>query len=274
MYGLMSDNLPICGYRRRPYLLLFAVLACLSYFALAVPWLSPGALIATLLLLVTSLSLAVSDVVVDARVVEMARRDPANGANDLQSICWSSLALGGFLGSLLSGPAVRYLKPRGVFLLAAIGPGIIVVLSLLMRESRVRRSREGCLPTAKAQGQQLLRALMLPVVWKSALFIFLSTASSPSFGQVCGTRKRPAARHKGTAARQGQAGLRLKGRDDLGVVSQTLAKPVGDGGESGWRQEAAVTKPLQLQLELEGCSWTVTERYCFRGWGGSTVPQA
>ena len=41
----------------------------------------------------------------DGRMVEMARLDPARGANDLQSLSWIVLAAGGMLGALLSGPA-------------------------------------------------------------------------------------------------------------------------------------------------------------------------
>eukprot|EP00668_Euglena_longa_P011701 GGOE01014116.1.p1 GENE.GGOE01014116.1~~GGOE01014116.1.p1 ORF type:complete len:564 (-),score=142.75 GGOE01014116.1:255-1946(-) len=186
LYGILSDSLPLCGYRRCSYLLLCSAMACGAYITLSIPLLTSGAASATLCLLLTSLSVAFSDVVIDAKMVEMSRLDPANGANDLQSISWIMLAIGGILGSLLSGPMTDSLGPRPVFLFAAVGPLVIMVLALSMKERRqpARAQDAVCLRSAKQQTLLLVRSLRLPVVWKSALWIFLSGSISPTFGQV------------------------------------------------------------------------------------------
>lgn len=69
----MSDSLPIFGYRRRPYLILSGLLG-------SVVWIMLGTIVdnfwsATVSLLLISLSVAISDVIVDYLVVEMARKE-------------------------------------------------------------------------------------------------------------------------------------------------------------------------------------------------------
>eukprot|EP00667_Euglena_gracilis_P007159 EG_transcript_7231 len=186
LYGILSDSLPLFGYRRCSYLFLCSAMAGCAYVALSVPFLTRGAASATVCLLLTSLASSFNDVVIDAKMVEMSRLDPANGANDLQSISWIMLAIGGILGSILSGPTTDALGPRPVFLFAAAGPLIILVLALTMKERRqpAAAQRPACLKAAKKQTLMLLRSIRLPVVWKSALWIFLSGCISPSFDQI------------------------------------------------------------------------------------------
>lgn len=91
LYGFLSDGFPLLGYRRRSYLALSGVLGALSYLALASPGLVSTTAAATLACTLSSLSVAVSDVVADSIVVEKIR---AKGSADpklaggLQSLCW------------------------------------------------------------------------------------------------------------------------------------------------------------------------------------------
>lgn len=141
-------------------------------------------------LFLTSLSTAVNDVVIDARLVEVARVDPKNGANNLQSLSWCAMAVGGIMGSLLAGPALESFGPRAVFLLATVGPVSVSILSLFMTEPRVVQIHSDqdpvaqCCARAKHQFAALFSAFQITLVWKAALFIFLSGAISPSFGQL------------------------------------------------------------------------------------------
>ena len=69
IYGLTSDNLPICGYRRRPYIWMFTFIQFTSLIIIFI--LEPDdALTLALLLMVTSLSLAVIMVVSEAMMVQ------------------------------------------------------------------------------------------------------------------------------------------------------------------------------------------------------------
>ena len=171
LYGIMSDSLPIFGYRRRSYLFLSAILATFAYFSLSIPSLSSTALMVTFFLFLTNLSTAVADVVIDARVVEMSRLDPINGANDLQSLSWSMMSVGGIIGSLLGGPAMDVLGARCVFALAAIGPLVIIILSIYMKEDKVSlaEKRKPCMRMARDQFTLLTNSIKVPLVWKTAL---------------------------------------------------------------------------------------------------------
>ena len=115
LFGFISDGLPIFGYRRRPYLVLSGFLGALSWVALATIVHSPWA--ATLTIALGSLSIAVSDVIVDSLVVERARSESVSGAGSLQALCWGAAAVGGLVSAYLSGWLLaRFLLSRHFFL--------------------------------------------------------------------------------------------------------------------------------------------------------------
>lgn len=99
LYGVISDSFPLFGYHRKSYMIMFSTMGVIASLTLAMPHLVTTPASAVLMLTLNSLSTAVIDVVIDARVVEMSRLDPKNGANDLQSLSWGSLSVGGMLGS-------------------------------------------------------------------------------------------------------------------------------------------------------------------------------
>lgn len=78
VFGFVSDGLPIFGYRRRPYLVLSGLLGAISWVTLATVVHTPMA--ATLAITLGSLSVAVSDVIVDSLVVERARAESQSDA--------------------------------------------------------------------------------------------------------------------------------------------------------------------------------------------------
>lgn len=184
VYGIISDSLPFFGYHRKSYMILFSSLGALACLALSIPDGISTPLGAVCVLLVNSLSAAVIDVVIDARVVEMSRLDPKHGANDLQSISWMSMSLGGVFGSFLSGPATHQLGVRGVFFFAAAGPCVILCFSVMMHEAKATASRRNFGTSAKRQLRQLKGAITTPVIWKCALWVFLSGAVSPGYSQI------------------------------------------------------------------------------------------
>ena len=207
LYGLLSDNVPICGLRRKPYLFLFSATGAVAYLLLAWPAATAGsALCATAWLFLSNFSTAATDVVIDARVVEEARKEPASGAGDLQSLSWTALSIGGFLGTALGGVAYTRWGPSPIFVLSAIMPLVVACLAPLMREDketnaqgkgndngkgkggrkggRRRRGKKGKgrgrAPTrcagVRAQLRLLWRAVRNPLIWKPSLWVFLSQA--------------------------------------------------------------------------------------------------
>ncbi|CEG47852.1 Major facilitator superfamily domain, general substrate transporter [Plasmopara halstedii] len=183
-YGIISDSLPLCGYHRKSYMMLCSAIGTIATIIFAIPDLIISPIGAVLVLMLNSLSAAVIDVVIDARVVEMSRLDPKYGANDLQSVSWVSMSVGGVLGSIMSGPATHKLGVRGVFGIAAIGPLTIFVLSTLMHEAKTTVNKRHWKTSARRQVAQLKGAIGTPVIWMCALWVFLSGAISPGYSQV------------------------------------------------------------------------------------------
>lgn len=75
IYGIITDNVPIFGLKRRPYLIFFALLQFVMMLcAYSYDGDSPVQL--TIYLFFASLSMAFSNVVVDAILVVQSRKDP------------------------------------------------------------------------------------------------------------------------------------------------------------------------------------------------------
>ena len=78
LYGLMSDNVPICGSRRKAYLFILAVMNFVSLYVASIS--TSNQSLTTFCLLISSLSVAFSDVVVDALSIIQSRRSPEDGS--------------------------------------------------------------------------------------------------------------------------------------------------------------------------------------------------
>ncbi|MFN5856582.1 MAG: folate/biopterin family MFS transporter [Pseudanabaenaceae cyanobacterium] len=120
LYGMISDSLPIFGYRRRPYLLLAAVLGVSAWLGMAFGvndtfW-------AITAITAGSLSVACSDAITDALVVARARLEPDGDAGNLQSFTWMAISIGGIVASYLSGYLIEHVGIRNVFALTALLP--------------------------------------------------------------------------------------------------------------------------------------------------------
>lgn len=87
VFGLITDNVPLCGLKRKPYLLFFALVQFASMLTLTL-YNYESAVVVTSLLVVASLAQAFSNVVLDAILVVQARKDPYLGSQDLFSIAY------------------------------------------------------------------------------------------------------------------------------------------------------------------------------------------
>lgn len=138
LYGFISDGLPLFGYRRRSYLVLCGLLGALSWGLLAS--VVHGKYEAVALICLSSLSVAVSDVVVDSMVVERARGESQAMAGSLQSLCWASSATGGIVSAYFSGALVESYGSRFVFGITALLPLMTSAVGALVREDPVDHS--------------------------------------------------------------------------------------------------------------------------------------
>ncbi|YAF94546.1 MAG: folate/biopterin family MFS transporter [Nodularia sp. CChRGM 3473] len=179
VFGFISDGLPIFGYRRRPYLVLSGILGAISWVSLAT--IVHTSWVATLAIALGSLSVAVSDVIVDSLVVERARVESQADAGSLQSLCWGASALGGLLTAYFSGLLLEHFTTRTVFWITASFPLIVSAVAWLIAETPVNKNSpdshsQNSLST-KHQIQQLRQAITQKAIWLPTAFVFVWLAT-------------------------------------------------------------------------------------------------
>ncbi|MFN6465991.1 MAG: folate/biopterin family MFS transporter [Nostoc sp. DedVER02] len=179
VFGFISDGLPIFGYRRRPYLILSGILGTASWMSLATIVHTSWA--ATLAIALGSLSVAMSDVIVDSLVVERARGESQAKAGSLQSLCWGASAIGGLITAYFSGLLLQYFTTRTVFGITALFPLIVSGVAWLIAESPVSKDTNESNHTnplpIKHQLKQLRQAITQKTIWLPTAFVFIWQAT-------------------------------------------------------------------------------------------------
>jgi MFS family permease len=169
VYGLVSDFIPLFGYRRKSYLLIANVAAIGGFF-----WITridaPGALL--IALSITAYAMAISSTLCGALLVENGQRLGASGRFVNQQWLWFNIAA--MAAAIIGGELVEHLAPASALHAAAAIVGvtpIAVILGtlLLIPERKV--------PINKAGMRQTLDGLMASFkrreLWIIAVFIFL-----------------------------------------------------------------------------------------------------
>ena len=173
LYGLLSDMLPLAGYRRRSYLLLSGLLGCGAWLGMAL-W-APTAEWAMLWMVLGSLAVAVGDVIVDSLVVERVHGSDWAGTGTLQSLSWGATAFGSLLTAYTGGALLAHYPPQVVFGLTALLPLLIALAAWVIVDQPVACSF-GWDPLRQQVGQ-VWRALRQPSILLPVLFVFLWQAT-------------------------------------------------------------------------------------------------
>jgi folate/biopterin transporter len=176
VFGFMSDGLPIFGYRRRPYIVLSGLLGMSAWVSLATIVHTPLAATATIAL--SSLGLAVSDVIADSLVVERARKESVTDAGSLQSLSWGASALGGLITAYLSGSLLQHFSTHTIFLITASFPLIVSATAWLIAEEKTNKRTD--FETVKDQIKQLRQAVTQKTIWLPTAFLFVLQATPSS----------------------------------------------------------------------------------------------
>jgi MFS family permease len=169
VYGIVSDFLPLFGYRRKTYLALANAAAAAAYL-----WVTqitaPGELVFVLLL--SAYGMAISSTVCGAVLVENGQKFAASDAFVNQQWLWFSIAA--MASAFIAGQLVQRLTPSGALhsaaAIIAIAPFAVVFAGwFLVREPRRRVN----FPEMKKTFGSLLAALTLRDLWIIALFLFV-----------------------------------------------------------------------------------------------------
>ncbi|MDB9537203.1 folate/biopterin family MFS transporter [Dolichospermum planctonicum CS-1226] len=172
LYGFISDILPLFGYHRKTYIFLSGIIGSAA-------WLSLGTIVhsgstATMMILLSSFSVALSDVIVDSIVVERARSESAEKLGSLQSLCWAISAIGGLCTAYFSGLLLEYFTTRTVFLITALFPIITSFVAWLITEKPLNKDdQKSNYDDIKYQLVQIRQAITKKAVLLPTVFIFV-----------------------------------------------------------------------------------------------------
>jgi folate/biopterin transporter len=126
---------------------------------------------ATAAIALGSLSVALSDVIVDSIVVSRARNESISSAGSLQSLSWGASAMGGLITAYFSGALLQKFDTRTVFLITATFPLIVSAVAWLIVEKPVERRSD--FTAVKRQIILLKKAVSQKSIWMPTAFLFL-----------------------------------------------------------------------------------------------------
>ena len=137
LYGLISDNVPICGRRRKPYLIIMGIVQFLALMSLFI-FEPQDPLAVAITLAIASLSEAFVNVVSDAIMVIQSRLDKKFGSQDFVSLLYLSTGTGGVIGCLFGGLMTQYYHPKWCFFWYSwMGLVVATAASFLTQESEL-----------------------------------------------------------------------------------------------------------------------------------------
>jgi MFS family permease len=168
VYGLVSDFLPVFGYRRKIYLLGVNA-AALPALCWATQIVAPSELFIVLLL--TAYAMAISSTLCGAILVENGQKFSASGKFINQEWLWFNVS--SIAALLMGGQLVQRLPPTSALHIAtglvALAPSAVIVVTLLLITETKNTINLGEL---KKSFQGLIAALKTPTLWIVGLFLF------------------------------------------------------------------------------------------------------
>lgn len=177
VYGLVSDYIPLLGYRRKSWLMLLNLIAAFGFLRLA-GLDDPATLVSALTL--TAFGTAASDVIIDALMVEKGAQTGLTAR--FQGTQWFWFKLASVVTALAGGLLAASFEPATALHIAAtvtmLAPLAVLVASyFLVREPRSRVDHG----QMKATTRGLWEAIRSPRIRMAALFLML-WCFSPGFG--------------------------------------------------------------------------------------------
>lgn len=177
IWGLMTDVIPILGYRRRPYFMFSGVLGIVAMLFLSLHK-RLHIFFAVLSLIAGSAGVAIADVTVDACVAENTNKHKPLAA-DMQSLCSMSSSFGSLLGFFFSGLLVHLIGPKGVYSLLIIRYVLVFLVGIIFDEPHT--ANLSCKEISRKfidASRAMWDTLKLPDVWRPCLYMYLSLALS------------------------------------------------------------------------------------------------
>jgi len=177
VYGIVSDFIPLFGYRRKAYLVIANGAATAAYFWVA-SLSAPGEILFALLL--TAYAMAASSTLSGAVLVENGQRLGVSDTFVNQEWLWFNVAA--VASALLGGVLVEHLSPAGALHTAAMIVGVAPFLAIFGSLFLISEQRSHAdLAQLKGTFRALLASLRRRELWLVGGFLFLYSFN-PGFG--------------------------------------------------------------------------------------------
>ena len=174
VWGILSDSISIFGYRRKSYVVLFAILGTLAFLVIGVsPFISLSVLIG--LMIVGSIWEAGGNVAVNGMGIEAGNKDGTTGR--FQSVTWAALGVGSVLTGVSGGYIAEKASYHLAYIILAIFPILIAIMALRYPEVKSEKTKKAVGPIIK----DFLAKLKNKQILLCSLFLFFLWFS-PSFG--------------------------------------------------------------------------------------------
>ena len=127
VYGVVADSIPICGSRKKAWLILMGSLQCTCLMVVACVTIE-SADVAAVFLFMVQLAVCFADVVMDAMMVIESRKNPKVGSQELLSFAWIVQAISAVIGAVCASFLLQYQSPFYCFFIYALaGAGQAIV---------------------------------------------------------------------------------------------------------------------------------------------------
>jgi len=147
VWGMISDNIPLFGYRRKSYLLCLGLVGAFCWFGLST--FASAAIVGVVLLLIGSVCVSFNSVIGEALIVEaaqtnnaraeMTEEDKQSEASNNVSFFFGVKSIGVLITSYTGGWLLGYTSKYTIFYITMIFPLIAGLSSWLLPEKRINR---------------------------------------------------------------------------------------------------------------------------------------
>lgn len=174
IFGMISDGIPVLGYRRKPWLTIgWIIYACGNYYLAYLK--EPDVTMTTAMMFVMTCAYLLSDVCTDTMCVERARFETDVTRGTLQTVGYTNRAFGSIVGAICGAVLFNTsewgwgLTISQLFVISAIIP-IMGVLPTMYHLEELASSKPA--PTFATQISDIWHTLQLRAVWRPMIFIF------------------------------------------------------------------------------------------------------
>ena len=166
VYGIITDCVPLFGYRMKSYFILGSFIASLSYLIIFWFGLSTATAL-SLLFVLPAVGVASSDVLCDKWMLIMGK--PLNVTDRMQSAQWFSISVAGIIIMVVGGYVAQYMSLRYAVLVSL--PFALAIIPLTVFSWKEDRAASlGQAATEAKKG--LTQAVKSKRLWACAVFLF------------------------------------------------------------------------------------------------------